>query len=83
MSSQTQQTTAPAPRQPGTHHFVITLQRPTGGGFHTATWAGSTTPPAGATRTDVYRGILAEIAQHNPEFARPNVMFFALEPDEL
>jgi hypothetical protein len=83
VSSQTEQTTVPGVAEQGSHHFLITLQRPTGSGFGTADWSGTWTPPPGTTRADGYARIRADIAAAHPEFAQANVVFFTLEPNRL
>lgn len=80
MTAPTEQT---ALQPQGTHHFVITLQRVVNGGFAMATFANHITPAQGATRNDVYRQILQDIASRNPELADANVVFFSLEPNQL
>ncbi|MET9510060.1 hypothetical protein ABZX62_16640 [Streptomyces flavidovirens] len=80
MSTQTEQTTIPAPAPQGTHHWVMTLELP---GRMAMTASGTFTPPAGWTRHDMYRAIKDDIARENPELATANVMFFALEPNQL
>ncbi|MFE3215197.1 hypothetical protein [Streptomyces antimycoticus] len=83
MTAQTQQTTGPAAQQQGSHHFVLTLQKPHGGGSITATFANTFTPRPGDTRADLYEVLRKEITQANPELANANVMFFSLEPNGL
>jgi hypothetical protein len=46
----------------GTHHFVITVQAPVGGGMACGTWSGTLTPDPGWTRFDAYEEI---VARHN------------------
>ncbi|MFG2861573.1 hypothetical protein [Streptomyces sioyaensis] len=77
MTSQTQTQTV---QQQGTHHWVITVELP---GRAMETLYGTFTPPAGATRHDVFLAIKNDIAQQSPEMARANVVFFALEPNQL
>ncbi|UQI47307.1 hypothetical protein M1P56_24640 [Streptomyces sp. HU2014] len=76
------QHSAPAVQQ-GSHHFVITLQTATRNGWATGTWSHTWTPTPGLTREDVYRKILADLVEINPEYARANVLFFSLEPNQL
>ncbi|MDW6061352.1 hypothetical protein SAZ11_29390 [Streptomyces sp. FXJ1.4098] len=84
MTTQTQQTTGPTAQQQGTHHFILTLQIPDGSsGFMTATFNNTLTPPADATRADIYEALRGEIAQAHPNLKRANVLFFSLEPNRL
>ncbi|GAA0960938.1 MULTISPECIES: hypothetical protein [Streptomyces] len=83
MTAQTQQTARPAAQQQGSHHFVLTLQKPHGGGFISATFANTFTPRPGDTRADLYEVLRKEITQAHPELADANVMFFSLEPNGL
>ncbi|MGS2588465.1 hypothetical protein [Streptomyces hebeiensis] len=76
MSSQTEQTAAPAVRRQGTHHYVLTLDLP---GRVAGTWYGTYTPAPGATRHDVFMALQEQARRDNPELARANVVFFALE----
>ncbi|WP_407552735.1 hypothetical protein QOM21_22775 [Streptomyces sp. Pv4-95] len=76
----TSQNTAPAVQQQGTHQWVITVELP---GRAMETFYGTYTPPAGATRHDVFLGIKGDIALKSPDMARANVVFFALEPNQL
>lgn len=85
MTTQTQQTTSPAAQRQGSHHFVLTLQKPhhSGQGFITATFANTFTPHAGATRADVYQRLCKEISQAHPHLQGANVLFFSLERNQL
>lgn len=77
-------TTTQAPAPQGTHHYVLTLQIPTGGGLSTSTWTGTWTPPEGAaTRHDFYRLLRDNIAQNNPQFTDAYVVFFDVQPNQL
>ncbi|MGA6159305.1 hypothetical protein ACPEIC_38860 [Stenotrophomonas sp. NPDC087984] len=83
MTTQTQQTTGPAAQQQGSHHFVLTLQKPHGGGFISATFTNTITPRPGTTRADIYEALREQVTRANPELANANVMFFSLEPNGL
>ncbi|MEU9795431.1 hypothetical protein AB0E27_33490 [Streptomyces sparsogenes] len=83
MTTRTQQTTSPTAQQQGTHHFVLTLQKPHGGGTTTATFANTLTPLPGDTRTDIYELLRKQVAKAHPELATANVLFFSLEPNQL
>ncbi|MFD9814484.1 hypothetical protein [Streptomyces sp. NPDC059080] len=76
----TSQTTAPTVEQQGTHHWVITVELP---GRAMSTLHGTYTPPAGCTRHDVFQALKNDIARQSPDMARANVVFFALEPNQL
>ncbi|MFF0725180.1 hypothetical protein [Streptomyces sp. NPDC004134] len=80
MSTQTEQTTPRIEPAQGSHHWVITLEIP---GRLISTYGGTYTPPAGATRSDVYQAIRSDIARQKPELEGANVMFFALESNRL
>lgn len=67
----------------GTHHYVLTLQKPTHTGWVTATYSNTTTPPDGWTRDDMYRALRREIEEANPQVKDGTVLFFALERNEL
>jgi len=81
--SNTQTTPAPAAAQQGTHHYLLTLQVPTGGGFYTSTYAGTCTPLAGSTRHDVYQQLRNEMARNNSQLAKATLLFFDLQPNRL
>lgn len=83
MTTQTQQTTGPAAQQQGSHHFVLTLQKPHRGGFISATFTNTFTPRPGDTRADVYGVLFEEVTRANPELVRANVLFFSLERNQL
>ncbi|GHJ27819.1 hypothetical protein TPA0910_22520 [Streptomyces hygroscopicus subsp. sporocinereus] len=83
MTTQAQQTTSPSAQQQGSHHFVLTLQKPHGQGFVTATFANTITPLPGDTRAHIYEALCKGVAQANPELADANVLFFSLEPNQL
>ncbi|MEV7170775.1 hypothetical protein AB0O18_13890 [Streptomyces sp. NPDC093224] len=79
MTSQT--TTADAPAAPqGSHMWVLTLEKP-GRGMTTA--HGTVTPPAGATRHDVFRRLLDYVVAENPRMSSGNCVFFTLESNRL
>jgi hypothetical protein len=67
-------------QQQGSHHWVMTVELP---GLQTYSAYGTWTPPAGATRHDVFMAIKKKIATEHPELATANVMYFALEPNQL
>ncbi|MEU5688028.1 hypothetical protein DEJ48_10760 [Streptomyces venezuelae] len=78
--TETEQTTETAKPPQGSHHWVMTLDLP---GRLSVTAANTCTPPQGWTRLDVYTAIREELARSNPDLARANVTFFALEPNQL
>lgn len=80
MTTQTEQTTAPAPAAQGTHHYVLTLDMP---GRASGSWLGTTTPSPGTTRQAVLTHLLDQIRTDHPEFSRANILFFSLEPNQL
>ncbi|WP_165959832.1 hypothetical protein [Nonomuraea longispora] len=67
---------------PTRYMWLITVQWPQGGGFGSATFSSTADIPAGASRMDVYMQI-CEIAKEKTGAHSLNVMFFALEPDQL
>ncbi|MFI1679770.1 hypothetical protein [Streptomyces sp. NPDC020607] len=58
----------------------MTLEIP---GKLSSTQSSTFTPPQGWTRRDAYTAIRNELARSNPELARANVTFFALESNQL
>ncbi|MBZ4322482.1 hypothetical protein [Streptomyces huiliensis] len=64
----------------GTYHWIITLELP-GRGTYSA--YGTWTPPAGSTRHDVFMALRGQITAEHPELTHANVVFFALEPNQL
>ncbi|MEU4271279.1 hypothetical protein [Streptomyces sp. NPDC026092] len=79
MSSTTEQSNTEAEQQ-GTHHYVLTLDLP---GRIAGSWQGTVTPGSGDTRQDVFVMLREHISESSPEFARANVVFFSLEPNQL
>ncbi|RCG20777.1 hypothetical protein DTL70_21115 [Streptomyces diacarni] len=68
----------------GTHHFVMTCQKPqAGGGFAVATWSGNFTPQPEATRHDVYEWLREQYAREFPDLTHGVVLFFSLESNQL
>ncbi|MGW2326389.1 hypothetical protein ACWC5C_11540 [Streptomyces sp. NPDC001700] len=83
MTTQTQQTTSSAAQQQGSHHFVLTLQKPHRQGFVTVTFTNTFTPRPDDTRADIYEVLLEEVAREKPELKGANVVFFSLERNQL
>ncbi|WP_421108273.1 hypothetical protein [Streptomyces sp. NEAU-S77] len=83
MTTQTQQPTGPAAQQQGSHHFILTLQKPYQGGFVTATFTNTFTPRPDDTRADIYKVLFEQVTRANPELANANVLFFSLERNQL
>ncbi|MGW8558142.1 hypothetical protein [Streptomyces tubercidicus] len=79
MTTQTTQTPTQQAQQ-GTHHWVMTVELP---GRAMQTHFSTYTPPAGATRHDVFLAIKNDIARQSPEMARAVVVFFSLERNQL
>lgn len=67
------------PRQ-GSHHWVMTLAIP---GRLSSTMHGTITPRSGATRQDTFEELREELTRQDASLERANVMFFALEPNQL
>ncbi|MFH9870955.1 hypothetical protein ACH4NT_33385 [Streptomyces lydicus] len=80
MTTQTTQASYPTAKPQGSHHWVITLEKP---GRVSGSWYGAYTPPTGATRHDVFKVLKSGIEAENPELAGATVVFFALEPNQL
>ncbi|MFI0736838.1 hypothetical protein ACH4PU_01835 [Streptomyces sp. NPDC021100] len=76
----TTQNTAPSNPPQGSHHWIITLELP---GRSSVTGSGTWTPPAGSTRHDVFTAIKSDITRQHPGLTTANVVFFALEPNQL
>lgn len=81
MSTQTQQTAAPT--QQGSHHFILTTQRPSPSGFRINTLHGTFTPAPESTRKDAYEQVRAEHDRLYPHMAGGTVLFFAFERNQL
>ncbi|MFD9617853.1 hypothetical protein ACFWB2_11315 [Streptomyces virginiae] len=78
-TSQTSTTATPAATQ-GSHMWVMTLEIP---GREMTTQYGTWTPPADATRYDVFTALRDHIAAQQPEMKSANCVFFSLEPNRL
>ncbi|MFF2184585.1 hypothetical protein [Streptomyces sp. NPDC058155] len=74
-----------APDKQGTHHFILTVQKPLpgGNGFAVADWSGWFTPDPTWTRHDAFLHIKKTHAEQNPIFAGGSVLFFSLEHNQL
>ncbi|MFJ1757313.1 hypothetical protein [Kitasatospora sp. NPDC088134] len=82
--SQTTTEQNPAAQAQGTHHYILTLQRPIpGGGSGVATSSGTCNVPPGLTRHDVYTQLLANAVAADPQLAGAAVLFFDLQPNRL
>ncbi|MCU7827327.1 hypothetical protein [Kitasatospora sp. DSM 101779] len=75
------QTTPAAPPQ-GSHHYILTLQKPMGGGFMISSSSG-TCSPAGMSRYDVYTRLVADMVRQDPQLAGASVLHFDLQPNQL
>ncbi|WP_217215433.1 hypothetical protein [Streptomyces sp. AC550_RSS872] len=80
MTTPTVQAPAAAQQAHGTHHFVITLEKP---GQFSMTQEGTFTPPPGSTRQDAYLAIYQAVTAQNPRLKGASVGFFLLEPNQL
>jgi hypothetical protein len=74
---------APAAQTQGTHHFIFTVQKPGPRGVDVNTFHGTLTPAPSMTRADIYQQLRAEHERRHPHMADANVLFFALEPNQL
>ncbi|MFJ7250142.1 hypothetical protein ACIQWA_36660 [Kitasatospora sp. NPDC098652] len=75
------QTPASAPSQ-GTHHYVLTVQKPIHNGFAIQTYAG-TFSPTGMTRQDCYQWLMGEIVRQAPQMANASTLFFDVQPNRI
>ncbi|MGW2547960.1 hypothetical protein ACWC5I_45635, partial [Kitasatospora sp. NPDC001574] len=75
---------AAAPSQ-GTHHYVMTLQKPmpNGVGYAVHSFSGTCTPGAGASRYDLYLWVMAEMVRTAPQLAGSTVLFFDVQPNRI
>ena len=73
-----------APAAQGTHHYLLTLQKPlpNGSGFSVNTSAGHCSP-VGVSRFDVYQWLYGEVVRQRPELAGASTLFFDLQPNQL
>ncbi|WP_055567297.1 hypothetical protein [Streptomyces atriruber] len=78
--TETEQSAETTVQPQGSHHWVMTLDLP---GRLAVTGSSTFTPPRGWTRYDAYTAIRNEMTRSNPDLARANVTFFALEPNQL
>lgn len=67
----------------GSHHFVLTVQKPQTGSYAVGTWHGDITPAPGATRRDSYELLREEHARRYPDLAGGIVLHFSLESNQL
>ncbi|MFE9398640.1 hypothetical protein [Streptomyces flavidovirens] len=68
----------------GTHHFVLTTEKAQPDGTTAVfTWSGHLTPPAAATRYDVYVWLTAQHEARQPLIAGGHTTFFSLERNQL
>ncbi|MFF9345330.1 hypothetical protein ACF1CG_36925 [Streptomyces sp. NPDC014773] len=65
------------------YHFILTLQRQTGGGIEMATWSRTANVAPGKSRLEAYREIRAAVTADAPRWADAAVIFWSLEPDAL
>lgn len=66
-----------------THHYILTLQKPTPRGTDDATIHGVLTPAAGQTRAEIFELIRQSLEQKCPSVAGGSVIYFTLEPNQL
>ncbi|MFC8013292.1 hypothetical protein [Streptomyces cinereoruber] len=65
------------------YHYILTLQLPTRTGVALQTWTSTADVPPGMGRQAVYKDLLRQCTAGDPEWARANVLFWSLEPDDL
>lgn len=80
MATQTVSTGAAVQPEQGTHHFVLTLEKP---GRFSMTQEGTFTPAPGSTRQDAYLAIYRSVTEQDPNLRGASVGFFALEANQL
>ncbi|MGW5479687.1 hypothetical protein [Streptomyces sp. NPDC004008] len=80
MTTHTATGAAPAQQGQGTHHFLITLEKP---GRLSMTQEGTITPPPGSTRQDAYLLIYRAVTEQDSALHGASVGFFLLEPNQL
>ncbi|MFH8748319.1 hypothetical protein ACH4GK_19340 [Streptomyces rimosus] len=64
----------------GTHFFILTVESP---GYAMCTQTGTFTPRPGCTREEAFNRIYAQVVRGKPELARPNVVFFSFDRNDL
>ncbi|MFJ5927612.1 hypothetical protein ACIQF6_33955 [Kitasatospora sp. NPDC092948] len=79
----TAQSSAAAQEQ-GTHHYVLTLQKPVpnSASYVVATSSG-TCSPTGMSRQDVYTWLVGEMVRRTPQLAGASTVFFDLRPNQI
>ncbi|OKI95076.1 hypothetical protein [Kitasatospora sp. CB01950] len=79
----TAQSPSAAAQDQGTHHYVLTLQKPLpSGGFMVATSSG-TCSPIGMSRYDIYTWLVGEMVRQTPQLADASTLLFDLQPNQL
>ncbi|WP_033820992.1 hypothetical protein [Kitasatospora sp. MBT63] len=80
----TAQSPAAATPQQGTHHYVLTLQKPMphGNGFMVSTCSGRCSP-TGMSRSDFYVWLIGEMVRQTPQLAGASTVFFDVQPNRL
>ena len=66
-----------------THHFILTLQVSTPGGFAISEFSNAVTPPEGWTRAEFFKGLRDQITGDHPDLRGASVLFFSLERNQL
>ncbi|WP_280866520.1 hypothetical protein [Streptomyces sp. SAI-127] len=67
----------------GTHWWFMSFIQPDGLGFVTARRSGTCTPYEGATRSEMFERLRAQVSEADPSLAGATVMFFDIQPDRL
>ncbi|MFD5084351.1 hypothetical protein ACFWOG_17145 [Kitasatospora sp. NPDC058406] len=70
--------------QQGTHHYVLTLQKPmpNGVGYMVFTSSGHCSP-TGMSRHDVYAWLIGEMVRQTPHLAGASTLFFDVQPNRI
>jgi hypothetical protein len=80
-TEQTATTSTPTPEH--THHWILTLQcQNRRGSLEVGTFDAAFTPPAGWTRSEIYKALVDQIIR-DKDMPGAQTLYFALEPNRL
>ncbi|MFK0114227.1 hypothetical protein [Streptomyces sp. NPDC091217] len=80
MTTQTAPAAGNIPQAQGTHHWILTLEKP---GWFSMTQEGTFTPPPGTTRQDVYRFLYEAVTEQDADLHGASVGYFELTSNQL
>ncbi|MCG7204143.1 hypothetical protein [Streptomyces arenae] len=80
MTTQTAPAADSIPQAQGTHHWILTLEKP---GRFSVTQEGTFTPPPGSTRQDVYHFIYRSVTEQDANLRGASVGYFELASNQL